>query len=112
VKAGFADRFRPLEIAVNFDPAWTYAKDFANGAAATVTKPNAHGAEQGTCVHLGNCDIGCDVHAKNTLDRNYLYVAENKYHADVRALHLVDAIEPLQDGRYKVHFAELRNGRR
>ena len=30
------------------------------------------GVEQGTCVHLGNCDIGCDVDARNTLDRNYL----------------------------------------
>ena len=35
---------------------------------------NAQGVEQGTCVHLGNCDIGCDVDAKNTLDRNYLSV--------------------------------------
>jgi cholesterol oxidase len=110
--AGFAERFRQLELAVNFDPHWTYDKDFAKGAAGSVVSTNAHGAQQGTCVHLGNCDIGCDVHAKNTLDRNYLYVAENKYHADVRALHLVDAIEPLQDGRYKVHFAELRNGER
>ena len=33
---------------------------------------NAQGVEQGTCVHLANCDIGCDVDAKNTLDRNYL----------------------------------------
>jgi cholesterol oxidase len=111
VKAGFADRFRPLEIAVNFDPAWTYAKDFANGAAATVTKPNAHGAEQGTCVHLGNCDIGCDVHAKNTLDRNYLYVAE-KHGAEVRALHLVTAIEPLAAGGYRVSFDNLEGGAR
>jgi cholesterol oxidase len=110
-KAGFADRFRPLEIAVNFDPDWTYDKDFAKGTAATVTKLNAHGAEQGTCVHLGNCDIGCDVHAKNTLDRNYLFVAEKKG-AEVRALHLVTRIEPLAGGGYRVSFDNLEGGRR
>ncbi len=110
--AGFADRFRQLDLAVNFDPNWTYDKDFAKGTAGSVMSTNIHGAQQGTCVHLGNCDIGCDVHAKNTLDRNYLYVAENKHHADVRALHLVDTIEPLSDGRYQVHFAELKNGER
>jgi cholesterol oxidase len=110
-KAGFADRFRPLEIAVNFDPAWTYDKDFAKGTAATVTKLNAHGAEQGTCVHLGNCDIGCDVHAKNTLDRNYLYVAE-KRGAEVRALHIVTGIEAVAGGGYRVSFDSLEGGKR
>ena len=110
-KAGFADRFRPLEIAVNFDPDWTYDKDFATGTAATVTALNAHGAEQGTCVHLGNCDIGCDVHAKNTLDRNYLFVAEKKG-AEVRALHLVTGIETLAGGGYRVSFDNLEGGHR
>ncbi len=110
-KAGFADRFRPLEIAVNFDPNWTYDADFAKGTAATITKPNQHGAEQGTCVHLGNCDIGCDVHAKNTLDRNYLFVAE-KNGVEVRPLHLVTAIEPVAGGGYNVSFESLDGGKR
>jgi cholesterol oxidase len=109
-KAGFGDRFKPLEIAVNFDEDWTYEKDFAKGMDASVVKPNAHGAEQGTCVHLGNCDIGCDVHAKNTLDLNYLYVAE-KQHADVRPLHLVSNIEPIPGG-YKVSYDNIENGTR
>ena len=108
--AGFGGRFRKLELAVNFDPAWTYAKDFANGTNATVTKKNAHGATQGTCVHLGNCDIGCDVLARNTLDRNYLYIAE-KQHADVRPLHLATNIEPIANG-YRVSFDDLSNGTR
>ena len=109
--AGFGDRFRKLDLAVNFDPHWTYA-DFARGEAASTEAPNKHGALQGTCVHLGYCDIGCSVYAKNTLDRNYLYVAENKHAAEVRCLHLVDRIEPLPDGTYRVSFDVLQDGQR
>jgi cholesterol oxidase len=64
---------------------------------------------QGTCVHLGNCDIGCDVNARNTLDLNYLHLAEQKHHADVRALHLVTSIETASSG-YKVHFDDISGG--
>jgi cholesterol oxidase len=108
--AGFDRRFRPLKLAVNFDHNWTYEKDFAKGVAGTVVSKNKHGAEQGTCVHLGNCDIGCDVNARNTLDLNYLYVAENQHHTDVRPLHLADVIEPLRDGTYRVQFSKLKDG--
>src|SRR5262245_42657071 len=57
---GYAGRFEQLELAVTFDENWTY-HDFARGTAASVPRTNAQGATQGTCVHLGNCDIGCDV---------------------------------------------------
>ena len=53
---------------------------------------NAEGIEQGTCVHLGECDIGCPVLARNTLDLNYLPRAEH-HGAEVRPLHVVRAIE-------------------
>jgi len=109
-KVGLGDRFRKLELAVTFDEAFTY-DDLAKGAAASRSSLNAHGAEQGTCVHLGNCDIGCDVHAKNTLDRNYLFVAE-KAGAEVRALTIVTNIEPLAGGGYRVSFDRLENGAR
>jgi cholesterol oxidase len=69
---------------------------------------NAEGREQGTCVHLGNCDIGCDVNARNTLDLNYLARAEAKG-AEVRALHLVRAIAPDPDG-YRVTFDRIEAG--
>src|SRR6266571_4757931 len=71
---------------------------------------NDQGVEQGTCVHLGNCDIGCDVDAKNTLDRNYLALAERSG-AEVRPLHMVTAVEPAAGG-YLVHFDRLDNGER
>jgi len=109
-KTGNAERFAKLDLAVSFDPNWTYAK-WKDGEAASTTFINQHGAKQGTCVHLGNCDIGCEVNARNTLDLNYLYVAENKYHAEIRPLHLVTAIEPA-DGGYEVRYDRLYNGTR
>lgn len=38
---------------------------------------NAHGALQSKCNKCGECDIGCNIHAKNTLDLNYLFRAQN-----------------------------------
>jgi cholesterol oxidase len=111
VAAGYADRFRAIDVAIRFDPDWTYEKDFAKGEAGSKWSPNKHGATQGTCVHLGTCDIGCKVMARNTLDLNYLYLAENKHHAEVRALHLVDQVEPVAGG-WRVHFERLENGQR
>ena len=107
---GVGGKFRKLELAVTFDEAFTYDA-LSKGVDASVSRLNVHGAEQGTCVHLGNCDIGCDVHAKNTLDRNYLFVAERSG-AEVRGLTLVTNIEPLANGVYRVHFDRLEDGDR
>lgn len=38
--------------------------------------PRQVGLPQTPCTFCGECDIGCNVGAKNTLDRNYLAVAE------------------------------------
>ena len=66
---------------------------------------NAQGQQQGTCIHLGNCDIGCDVRAKNSLDLTYLAAAE-KAGCEVRPLHVVRRIEP-RDGGYRVEFDRI-----
>lgn len=107
---GKADRFKPLELAVSFDPAWSYALPDPHNPARSKRFINQQGVEQGTCVHLGNCDIGCEVDAKNTLDRNYLPAAEKKG-AQIRPLHLVSDIAPT-DGGYRVSYDELKNGGR
>jgi cholesterol oxidase len=109
-KTGAGGRFKQLDLAVTFDPTWTYEQTDPFNILQSKRFVNAQGVEQGTCVHLGNCDIGCDVDARNTLDRNYIPWAE-KHHAEVRPLHLVTDIQPA-DGGYKVSFDRLDTGAR
>ncbi len=109
-KTGAGARFKQLELAVAFDPEFNYEQSDPFNVIKSKRFINAQGVEQGTCVHLGNCDIGCDADAKNTLDRNYIPWAE-KYRAEVRALHLVTDIQPTAGG-YKVSFDQLDQGKR
>ena len=109
-RKGGADRFEPLDLAVTFDPQWRYSLDDPHDVAHSKKHTNAHGVEQGTCVHLGNCDIGCDVQAKNTLDLNYLPVAERNG-AEIRPLHLVRHVAPEPSGPgYRVAFDRIVGG--
>ncbi len=68
---------------------------------------NPHGGEpQSACDYCGNCGIGCVLHAKNTLDLNYIPLAR-KFGAHVFPLHRVDKIEPVDGKGYKVHFDQI-----
>lgn len=112
-KTGFGDRFGLLDLAVTFDPDWNYSLEDPHNVKLSKKFINPQGQEQGTCVQLGNCDIGCEVKAKNTLDLNYIPLAE-KHHAEVRPLHLVRCITPINGG-YRVLFdridgSSLRSG--
>lgn len=69
------------------------------------------GPPQATCIHCGGCVSGCSIHAKNTLDLNYLWLAERKYGAEIAPLHEAGAIRPEQEG-YRVHFWQRERGRR
>lgn len=106
---GWADRVESVPLAISFDPAYSY--DLPDPIDAKHSKPftNAQGMAQGTCVHLGNCDIGCDVRAKNTLDLNYIAAAE-RHGAEVRPLHLVRWVEPAgaAGAGYRVVWDEVR----
>jgi cholesterol oxidase len=106
-RTGHGDKFEPLELAVSFDPDWTYDQPNPHAPSRSKTFQNAQGQPQGTCVHLGNCDIGCDVAARNTLDLTYLPVAE-KHGAVVRPLHLVTGIAPEPDG-YRVSYNRIES---
>lgn len=105
---GHGARFRPLPLAVTFDPEWSWDRDDPTSSKHSRTWVNEHGQEQGTCVHCGNCCVGCSVKAKNTLDLNYIPVAE-KNGAEVRPLHMVTRIEPEAGGGYRVHYQRVGN---
>ena len=108
-KVGHGGRFSKTPLAVTFSPEWHYGLTDPFSPAHSRTFTNPHGQQQGTCIHLGNCDIGCDVRAKNTLDLNYLARAEQRG-TDVRPLHLVRRIEPQGRG-YRVVFDRIERGR-
>jgi cholesterol oxidase len=79
---------------------------------AVYTGPDRHnphgGVPQSACVYCGNCGLGCHVHAKNTLDLNYIPLAE-RHGAEVFPLHPVDRLEPADAG-YRVSFRDLAAG--
>jgi cholesterol oxidase len=106
---GWGERFGPVELCVEFDPDFDMNNYSPNDEAGAFSKKykNQHGIDVGTCVHCGNCDIGCRHDAKSTLDKNYIPVAE-KHGAEFRALHVVRMIEP-SNGGYAVHFDRIEN---
>src|SRR5260370_4879998 len=105
-----ADRFHLAPVAVSFDPKLEYDFNDEPDITKSHTFINKHGAEQGFCAQLGECDIGCRAGAKNTLDKNYLFLAKKKG-AQIWPLHLTTNIEPI-DGGYRVYHDELRDGQR
>jgi cholesterol oxidase len=58
---------------------------------------NRFGAPQTSCTYCGECDVGCNVHAKNTLDLNYLWAAKEVHGAQVAVESEATAIEPLDE---------------
>ena len=103
-------RFHPLDVAVRFDDSFRFDAGQRPATTASIRKLNMHGAWQGTCTGLGTCNLGCELGARNTLDKNYLFVAE-AHNAEIRPRHLVRVIAPEPDGGYRVHFDRIANGR-
>lgn len=67
-------------------------------------RKNKFGVDQEGCRHCGECIVGCNYHAKNTLDLNYLAVAERNG-AVVKTSCRAHRI--LKDGAgYRVHFLD------
>lgn len=106
---GYQSRFRPMPLAVTFDDEWHYGLENPSNFQHSKKWINEHGKEQGTCVHCGNCYLGCQVNARNTLDLNYLARAE-ALGAQLRPLHLVRVIAP-EDGKYRVDYHRIESGR-
>jgi cholesterol oxidase len=59
------------------------------------------GPDRNTCLACGECMTGCRHNAKNTLVKNYLYLAE-KHGAVVHPLTTVTRVRPLDGGGYQV----------
>lgn len=70
------------------------------------------GVPQDHCQNLARCDIGCPVHAKNTIDITYLARAES-LGAEVFPLHSAERIEPpeREGGMWRVGFRDSAGNR-
>lgn len=112
-KNAWGHRVRPVDVAVQFDSNFRYDSSQRPVATREPRFQNTHGAWQGYCRAVGNCDIGCEIGARNTLDKNYLFVAE-QHRAEIRPRHLVRAITPVGPKAgppYRVDFDRIENGR-
>jgi cholesterol oxidase len=68
-------------------------------------QPNLHGAKRYTCQLVGECDVGCNWGAKNTLDYTYLSAAKRRG-AELRTRAEVRSFRPERGGfriGYVVH---------
>lgn len=64
---------------------------------------NLHGMARRTCRLCGECDLGCNDGAKNTLDHTYLSAAQH-HGADLRTLHDVWNVRQRAGGGYAVDY--------
>lgn len=66
----------------------------------TVPDPyfNGDGPERTGCNFCGACMIGCPIGAKNTLDKNYLHLAEKKYGVEIHPETEVTGVRPAETG--------------
>lgn len=89
---GVEDTYRPTPVGVYFGEPGVDAPDPYFGGA---------GPDRTGCVSCGGCMVGCRFNAKNTLDRNYLYLAE-KLGTTVYAETEATDITPRPEGGYAV----------
>ena len=93
---GVGETFRRTPVGVLFGGSGV-------AAGSTVADPYFGGAgpERKTCVECGECMTGCRHHAKNTLTKNYLHLAEQAG-ARVHPLTTVTEVRPLPGGGYAI----------
>ena len=90
---GIGDTYRPTPVGVLFGerPGEDVPDPFFGGV----------GPARRTCISCGECMTGCRHNAKNTLVKNYLYLAE-RAGARVHPLTTVTTVRPLSGGGYVV----------
>ncbi len=89
---GVGETFHPTPVGVFFgSPGQTVADPYFGGV----------GPDRAGCIECGECMTGCRHHAKNTLTKNYLFLAEQAG-AVVHPLTTVTEVRPLSGGGYRV----------
>ncbi len=89
---GVGHTYRRTPVGVYFGTAGVEVEDPYFGGA---------GPRRTGCTHCGDCMIGCRIGAKNRLDLNYLYLAEQGG-AVIHPETMVTAVTPLSTGGYLV----------
>jgi cholesterol oxidase len=95
---GKEDKFEATKVAVYFgEPGETVEDPYFDGK----------GPDRTGCIHCGACMTGCKHNAKNTLDKNYLYLAQ-KLGVEILAEKEVIDVKALETGDtakgYKIQF--------
>ena len=77
-----------------------------HGMGPILGEENLHGRTRLTCLLCGECNVGCNYGAKNTLDYNYLSLAKLRHAADVRTRCEVKTFAPRDGGGYTVDYLD------
>jgi len=96
---GVGETFHPTPVGVFFGEPGVEVDDPYFGGA---------GPRRTGCIDCGECMTGCRHNAKNTLTKNYLYLAE-KAGAQVYPMTTVTSVEPLPNGGYAVDTRRTSN---
>ncbi|WP_370291562.1 GMC oxidoreductase [Nocardioides sp.] len=95
-RMGRGDTFHPTPVGV-----FLGGPDQAKGEEVADPYFGGEGPRRRSCTDCGECMTGCRHNAKNTLVKNYLYLAEQAG-AIVHPLTTVTRVRPLADGGYQV----------
>jgi cholesterol oxidase len=99
---GKEETFTPTPVGIFFgEPGQTVSDPFFDG----------QGPDRAGCIHCGGCMVGCRYNAKNTLDKNYLFLAE-RHDTEVRSEANVLDIRPLYGprqgaARYEIEYERI-----
>jgi len=103
---GRADTYHPTRVGVLFGRP-------GQPPGAKVSDPyfGGVGPDRNTCIECGECCVGCRHNAKNTMVKNYLYLAEQAG-AQVHPMTTVTRVRPLDGGGYAVDTVRTGGFRR
>jgi cholesterol oxidase len=91
------------KLAVTFAP---NGREPTPGEPIVGEPPNIHGRTRMTCVLCGECNVGCNYGAKNTLDFNYLSRASLDHGAELRTRCEVKEFEPRAGGGFTIRYVD------